>query len=152
MLPVWVSLERYDIWHVLLKKKNLWMLCVTKNVAVSAWCHDLDYCHKKHSQPFKLYEERAQLSKETKRLFSLPTFLALWGQEGTEGDYCGFKYHNLGECISMKIIPLTCNFHSSASAFIFIMRQHLPGGLCEWSSDSLHRDTQQCVVSFLFAH
>lgn len=28
----------------------------------------------KHSQPFKLYEERAQLSKETKRLFLYPLF------------------------------------------------------------------------------
>lgn len=48
----------------------------------------------------------------------------------------------------MKIIPLTCNFHSSASAFIFIMRQHLPGGLCEWSSDSTQGHTAVC--GFLF--
>lgn len=55
-------------------KKHMDLVCL--GVKCCSVCMMSQYLNiaTKHSQPSKLYEERAQLSKETKRLFLYPLF------------------------------------------------------------------------------
>ena len=97
--------------------------------------HDITvlvYCYKMFPTFPTAYEERAQLSKETKVSFFLLLFPLYEDKKAVKvTNVVSNIIHKLGKCISVKIIQLTGNFQSLTSAFMFIIRQHLLGGLCE---------------------